>query len=165
MLIAFYVDFFYNVIIAWSLRFFFASITDVLPWTSCTNSWNTNSCKPVDGSIIYFLSKLTWSFYLQFDSNYTRPPSATTPSLISTTVLPILNSTSTAISNQTSSLNATVQNVTTNSFSSASSEYFNRFILEIHESSGIHDLGIIKWEMASKRIRASNDRRDFLTIL
>lgn len=53
VLIAFYVDFFYNVIIAWSLRFFFASITDVLPWTSCTNSWNTNSCKPVDGSTIY----------------------------------------------------------------------------------------------------------------
>lgn len=155
MLIAFYVDFFYNVIIAWSLRFFFASITDVLPWTSCTNSWNTNSCKPVDGSTIYlfiYWSKLTKIFYLQFDSNYTRPPSATTPSLISTTVLPILNSTSTAISNQTSSLNATVQNVTSHSFSSASSEYFNRFILEIHESDGIHDLGIIKWEMASKRI-------------
>lgn len=151
MLIAFYVDFFYNVIIAWSLRFFFASITDVLPWTSCTNKWNTNSCKPVGISMIY-LGESTQSFYLQFDSNYTRPPSATAPSLISTTVLPVLNSTSTAISNQTSTLNATVQNVTTNSFSSASSEYFNRFILEIHESDGIHDLGIIKWEMASKRI-------------
>lgn len=61
--------------------------------------------------------------------------------------MPILNS-STAISNQTT-LNTTIQNVT-ESFSSASSEYFNRFILEIHESEGIHDLGIIKWEMASK---------------
>lgn len=35
------------------------------------------------------------------------------------------------------------------SFSSASSEYFNRFILEIHESEGIHDLGIIKWDLAA----------------
>jgi Sodium:neurotransmitter symporter family len=61
----------------------------------------------------------------------------------------MLNSTATAISNQTAALNATTQNVT-NSFTSASSEYFNRFILEIHESDGIHDLGIIKWEMASK---------------
>lgn len=47
VLIAFYVDFFYNVIIAWSLRFFFASITDELPWTKCDQFWNTNSCKPV----------------------------------------------------------------------------------------------------------------------
>lgn len=34
-------------------------------------------------------------------------------------------------------------------FASASSEYFNRYILEIHESSGIDDLGKIKWEMAA----------------
>lgn len=78
--------------------------------------------------------------------------STVTPSLVSTTILPILNSSSTAISlsNQTSALNTTVQTHVSNSFSSASSEYFNRFILEIHESDGIHDLGIIKWEMASK---------------
>lgn len=126
VLIAFYVDFFYNVIIAWSLRFFFASITDVLPWTTCNNTWNTPGCKP-------------------FEANYTR--STVAPSLVSSTILPLVNSTSIAISNQTT-LNATVQNVS-NSFSSASSEYFNRFILEIHESDGIHDLGIIKWEMAT----------------
>lgn len=47
VLIAFYVDFYYNVIIAWSLRFFFASFTNVLPWTSCNNPWNTPNCKPV----------------------------------------------------------------------------------------------------------------------
>lgn len=47
VLIAFYVDFYYNVIIAWSLRFFFASFTSNLPWTSCHNEWNTPSCKPV----------------------------------------------------------------------------------------------------------------------
>ncbi|CRK96201.1 CLUMA_CG009629, isoform A [Clunio marinus] len=129
VLIAFYVDFFYNVIIAWSLRFFFASITNVLPWTSCTNDWNTNSCKP-------------------FEANYTRTTIVPT-SLISTTVMPILNSTTTAISNQTTLLNATVVKNVPQSFSSASSEYFNRYILEIHKSSGIHDLGIIKWEMAT----------------
>ena len=83
---------------------------------------------------------------MQFDANYSI--STVTPSLISTTIMPILNST--ALSNQTTALNTTVQTVT-NSFSSASSEYFNRFILEIHKSDGIHDLGIIKWEMASKR--------------
>ena len=46
-LIAFYVDFYYNVIIAWALRFFFASFTSELPWISCNNSWNTPNCRLV----------------------------------------------------------------------------------------------------------------------
>lgn len=51
VLIAFYVDFYYNVIIAWSLRFFFASFTEKLPWTSCDNFWNTEQCRPVSNQI------------------------------------------------------------------------------------------------------------------
>ena len=47
VLIAFYVDFFYNVIIAWSLHFFFASFTGNLPWISCNNPWNTPQCLEV----------------------------------------------------------------------------------------------------------------------
>jgi len=43
-LIAFYTDFFYNVIIAWALYYFFASFTTKLPWTSCNNTWNTPDC-------------------------------------------------------------------------------------------------------------------------
>ncbi|GBP60529.1 Sodium-dependent dopamine transporter [Eumeta japonica] len=48
VLIAFYVDFYYNVIIAWALRFFFASFTTLLPWTNCDNEWNTPSCRPFE---------------------------------------------------------------------------------------------------------------------
>ncbi|CAL1542901.1 unnamed protein product, partial [Lymnaea stagnalis] len=44
VLIAFYTDFFYNVIIAWCLHFFFASFTSDLPWMSCGNDWNTERC-------------------------------------------------------------------------------------------------------------------------
>jgi len=44
VLIAFYVDFFYNVIIAWALHYFISSFTSKLPWTSCDNLWNTPSC-------------------------------------------------------------------------------------------------------------------------
>nr|4XPG_A Chain A, Dopamine transporter [Drosophila melanogaster] len=84
VLIAFYVGFYYNVIIAWSLRFFFASFTNSLPWTSCNNIWNTPNCRP-------------------FESQ---------------------------------------------GFQSAASEYFNRYILELNRSEGIHDLGAIKWDMA-----------------
>nr|XP_027213255.1 sodium-dependent dopamine transporter-like [Penaeus vannamei] len=48
--IAFYVDFFYNVILAWSLRFFFASFTTELPWTNCNNEWNTRNCREIGSS-------------------------------------------------------------------------------------------------------------------
>lgn len=35
---------YYNVIIAWSLFYFFAIFQKVLPWSSCTNDWNTDNC-------------------------------------------------------------------------------------------------------------------------
>lgn len=82
--------------------------------------------------------------------NYSR---STEPSFLQTTISPFLNHTlSSTISNNqmtTPVSNITVSPNISKSFSSASSEYFNRFILEIHESDGIHDLGIIKWEMAA----------------
>ena len=43
-LIAFYVAFYYNVIIAWSMYFLVASLTTQLPWTTCNNHWNTATC-------------------------------------------------------------------------------------------------------------------------
>jgi len=43
-LIAFYVAFYYNVIIAWSVYFLVASLTTQLPWTTCDNDWNTRTC-------------------------------------------------------------------------------------------------------------------------
>ncbi|KAH9382725.1 hypothetical protein HPB48_023281 [Haemaphysalis longicornis] len=44
VMIAFYVDFYYNVIIAWALYYLVASFTSELPWTNCNNSWNTENC-------------------------------------------------------------------------------------------------------------------------
>lgn len=43
VLIAFYTDFFYNVIISWALYYFFASFTKHLPWTEC-GEWATENC-------------------------------------------------------------------------------------------------------------------------
>ncbi len=49
VLIAFYTDFFYNVIIAWALHYFVSSFTSKLPWVSCNNTWNSINC--YDGHI------------------------------------------------------------------------------------------------------------------
>ncbi|RVE42532.1 hypothetical protein evm_012812 [Chilo suppressalis] len=107
VLIAFYVDFYYNVIIAWALRFFFASFTTMLPWTNCDNDWNTPACRPFEA----VLDSGNRSRLRQNVSSSLGPPQ-TTP------------------------------------FTSAASEYFNRAILELHGSEGLHDLGTIKWDMA-----------------
>lgn len=55
ILIALYVGFYYNVIIAWSLYYLFSSMTSELPWLRCDNYWNSPNCtdpKAINGSII-----------------------------------------------------------------------------------------------------------------
>uniref|UniRef100_A0A2S2N9V8 Transporter n=1 Tax=Schizaphis graminum TaxID=13262 RepID=A0A2S2N9V8_SCHGA len=47
VLVAFYVSFYYNVIIGWSLYFLAMSTTSSsgqLPWVHCNNTWNTDLC-------------------------------------------------------------------------------------------------------------------------
>lgn len=44
ILISLYVGFFYNVIIAWALHYFFSSFTVELPWVHCNNTWNSPNC-------------------------------------------------------------------------------------------------------------------------
>ncbi|RZF42633.1 hypothetical protein LSTR_LSTR001428 [Laodelphax striatellus] len=114
VLIAFYVDFYYNVIIAWALRFFFASFTYSLPWTTCDNEWNSNLCRPSEFS--------AWNQY---------------------------NHTSNSTNSSTSQMSAAESLAFSANFTSPSSEYFSRAILELHRSEGLHDLGGVKWDMAA----------------
>ncbi|TRY56511.1 hypothetical protein DNTS_015659 [Danionella cerebrum] len=44
IVIALYVGFYYNVIIAWSLYYLFASLSGELPWLHCNNPWNSPNC-------------------------------------------------------------------------------------------------------------------------
>ncbi|CAD7088920.1 unnamed protein product [Hermetia illucens] len=46
-LIDIYMGMYYNTIIGWAVYYLFASFSYTLPWTSCENPWNTNSCRPV----------------------------------------------------------------------------------------------------------------------
>ncbi|CAJ1050681.1 sodium- and chloride-dependent GABA transporter 2-like [Xyrichtys novacula] len=43
-LIIFYGSISYMVILAWAFFYFFSSFASSLPWASCNNTWNTNSC-------------------------------------------------------------------------------------------------------------------------
>uniref|UniRef100_A0A914YG95 Transporter n=1 Tax=Panagrolaimus superbus TaxID=310955 RepID=A0A914YG95_9BILA len=44
VMIAFYTDFFYNVIIAYALHYLYSSFTTVLPWSTCSNDYNSVAC-------------------------------------------------------------------------------------------------------------------------
>ncbi|KAG7208867.1 hypothetical protein KM043_015051 [Ampulex compressa] len=125
-LIAFYVDFYYNVIIAWALRYFFASFSGMLPWTTCDNPWNTPRCREFDVNITYPLNGDTSFRGMERASNITEL---------------LLDGYSESASDQGPLVNKSM-------YTSAAQEYFNRAILELHRSDGLHDLGTIKWDIA-----------------
>ena len=62
--IAFYVSFYYNVIIGWSLYYAANSLALTLPWTTCNNTWNTEYC----------VSKCENTTEMKFPCNETRSP-------------------------------------------------------------------------------------------
>uniref|UniRef100_A0A8C4Y484 Transporter n=1 Tax=Gopherus evgoodei TaxID=1825980 RepID=A0A8C4Y484_9SAUR len=97
ILIALYVGFYYNVIIAWSLYYLFSSFTFELPWTNCGNSWNSLNCtdpKLFNASVLGNGTKY---------SKYKLTPAA---------------------------------------------EFYERGVLHLHESGGIHDLGSPQWQLS-----------------
>lgn len=62
-IIALYIAFYYNTIMAWALYYLLSSFRPTLPWTTCSNSWNTVNCLR----------------YLSTDQNVTWTNSSTSP--------------------------------------------------------------------------------------
>lgn len=51
IVVSFMVGIYYNMIISWTLYYFFASMTKKLPWEFCDEWWNTALCASVRGSV------------------------------------------------------------------------------------------------------------------
>ncbi|KAF0309835.1 Sodium-dependent dopamine transporter [Amphibalanus amphitrite] len=128
VLIASYVDLFYNVILAWSLRYFFSSFTSKLPWTNCNNTWNTDHCVEVSRNFN------VWSSL----GEALRVPRKVGKSYPNETTIE---------SGGNISL-AEIDDGEDHNFTSPAEEYWMYNVLEIDKSGGITDLGVIKWDLA-----------------
>ncbi|XP_077422414.1 solute carrier family 6 member 4a [Vanacampus margaritifer] len=91
-IIALYIAFYYNTIMAWALYYLLSSFQSTLPWTTCSNSWNTDNCHS----------------YMSTDQNILWSNSSTSPA----------------------------------------EEFYTRHVLQVHLSSGLHQLGSVSWQLA-----------------
>ncbi|XP_037123045.1 solute carrier family 6 member 4a [Syngnathus acus] len=91
-IIALYIAFYYNTIMAWALYYLLSSFQSTLPWTTCSNSWNTGNCHS----------------YMSTDSNISWSNLSTSPA----------------------------------------EEFYTRHVLQVHLSSGLHQLGSVSWQLA-----------------
>uniref|UniRef100_A0A674NHW6 Transporter n=1 Tax=Takifugu rubripes TaxID=31033 RepID=A0A674NHW6_TAKRU len=57
-IIALYIAFYYNTIMAWALYYLLSSFQSTLPWSTCTNSWNT-SLKLLSSLFLFLMSLST----------------------------------------------------------------------------------------------------------
>ncbi|KAM4720777.1 sodium-dependent noradrenaline transporter [Rhinophrynus dorsalis] len=96
ILIALYVGFYYNVIIAWSIYYLASSFTSELPWIKCGNEWNSPNC--------------------------------TDPKLLNMSLF----------SNGTKYSKFKI---------TPAAEFYERGVLHLHESAGIQDLGLPRWQL------------------
>uniref|UniRef100_A0A8C7XBH5 Solute carrier family 6 member 4b n=1 Tax=Oryzias sinensis TaxID=183150 RepID=A0A8C7XBH5_9TELE len=101
-IIALYVSFYYNTIIAWALFYFYSSFSTILPWTNCDNAWNT----PDSAYINSFTVMLLQRFF--FPEGFTLSPA----------------------------------NLMIYVF-----DFNRRNVLEIHKSSGLKNVGGVRWQL------------------
>ncbi|XP_060847469.1 sodium-dependent noradrenaline transporter-like isoform X2 [Rhopalosiphum padi] len=124
VLVAFYVSFYYNVIIGWSLYFLAMSTTSSsgqLPWVHCNNTWNTDLCveQKDDWGSVYNQSYHVHNYLPRMHANGTLLP-------------------------MSDGISATGSNF--NNQSSPAAEYFHRGVLGM--SDGLNELGYPKWQLA-----------------
>ncbi|KAL7640387.1 UNVERIFIED_CONTAM: hypothetical protein RMT77_008660 [Armadillidium vulgare] len=143
--IAFYVDFFYNVILAWSLRYLFASFATELPWAHCNNTWNTPACQEImEDANIYEEETSYDNVSLLFSSSVSSSSSSSSASASGDFSSGDSSSTSTAASSSTGILlDGEFVRPT-----SPAQEYWLRKVLQQDQSLGLNDLGSLQWETA-----------------
>ena len=66
VIITFLCSVYYNVIIAWTFYYMFASFRSTLPWEKCEPAWSNNLCKYVKTRLFPLLLRTKLFFFLLF---------------------------------------------------------------------------------------------------
>nr|XP_055047308.1 sodium- and chloride-dependent GABA transporter 2-like [Misgurnus anguillicaudatus]XP_055047309.1 sodium- and chloride-dependent GABA transporter 2-like [Misgurnus anguillicaudatus]XP_055047310.1 sodium- and chloride-dependent GABA transporter 2-like [Misgurnus anguillicaudatus] len=69
--IVIYLNIYYIVVLAWAIFYLFNCFWSTLPWTSCSNDWNTANCQTLNATNIgEHRSAADWSFLYNETDNY-----------------------------------------------------------------------------------------------
>ncbi|XP_064607886.1 sodium-dependent proline transporter-like [Liolophura sinensis] len=121
MVVSCLVAIYYNMILAWSIYYLFASCTTELPWTSC-GDWSSPYCSDKLTDVTF--DNCTQLFYNASDNGVCYQ-----------------NGTVYGIWNQTVAKSYGI------SKSTPAGDYLNAVVLGITDSSGIGDVGMLRWEL------------------
>ncbi|PVD34691.1 hypothetical protein C0Q70_05968 [Pomacea canaliculata] len=130
---------YYNVIIAWTIYYLFLSFRATLPWSTCKNEWNTQSC--LDTSQL---------FAEEMSQNRTASNSSTLYALASILEVASPYPDMAANSSEQSaplaiSMAANLTAPSGRKAMSASEEFWQHHVLKL--SSGIEELGEVRWQL------------------
>lgn len=117
-----WLNYYYNIILAWDLYYMGLSFQSRLPWSHCNNTFNTENCLDPD--------------WIYKNNNETQP--------FACGVLPVENATTKNLKQVC--LNGVLRSLS--EFTPASEEFFERNILQQNRSDGLHNMGGVNWQLA-----------------
>ncbi|XP_071086745.1 sodium- and chloride-dependent glycine transporter 2-like [Haliotis cracherodii] len=131
---------YYNVIIMYSIYYMFVSfvnLDDTVPWETCNNTWNTMACRKEPYPALDTMDEGNKTMTL-FDEIYKKPCVENLLQNISAVY-------NTSLTNITQLNSTMIQNDVTKScmikYTTASAEYWERYVLRVHEADGFEDMG------------------------
>ena len=74
-----YSNIYYPIILTWVFKYFLASFSYTLPWTTCNNTWNTENCyslNPAENKSIIAFSRSNLSITVASNKTDNKPLSA-----------------------------------------------------------------------------------------
>uniref|UniRef100_A0A0B7AA86 Transporter n=1 Tax=Arion vulgaris TaxID=1028688 RepID=A0A0B7AA86_9EUPU len=134
----------YNIILAWTFYYIFASFTSILPWSHCNNEWNTINCTILHEPIT-FLANLT----LNSSSLMSNPLTQLGMNISDmTTTVTRTNVNSSYLPNHGMLAPNRTLNVilSPDAYPDPVTEFWERKVLGL--SAGVDEPGIIKWDLA-----------------
>ncbi|KAK3084772.1 hypothetical protein FSP39_018601 [Pinctada imbricata] len=151
IVIACFVSWYYNVIIAWSVYYFFSVFRSDVPWKSCNNEWNSrNNCIVFDDAYRFRTDRNVYEckeyFYINETTDQNSSGNTMSSGLVTYGTTTILDIGNISLANGTCiKWNNYTRNETRQS---ATEEFFEREVLHMNNAQGLVDVGKINWMIA-----------------